>query len=542
MGLMNVLARISGVELTPEAPSAQRLTTSPDRSTALVPVKPSLPDVVRPKSRRAERWPLDMPLVWLSKKDPYTLASAFAGTHVLGSNGSGKTSGSRTFAKAFLKAGFGGCILSAKPDDRAMWEELARATGRAHQLVIIAPDQKWRFNFIAYDLHRGGADLGRRIDNVVETFKNALAQLGTVYGGEAQSWISAAEALLKRAVTVLAAAQDTFTVRELAEFIAQAPQTLDEVKTAEFEASAFSATLRKARATNDARFRWGDFEATHTYWLRDYPRLPPATRESARFTLDYLLSDLASGPFTDLFGTSCNIIPEDSFEGVLLLVDLPSSVSRSNVVAQMIFKLIWQQAALRRAETNADGARPIFLWCDESHLTVTPFDATFQSLCRARRVAYVALTQNLNSYYHRLPAPKSEATAKALIGLFQTQIFHAQADVDTIEHAVKLFGQEVVRRYSDAEGTSTSAGDNWGQGAERGKATRQGGQSREKGSTQTLTAQDTLEDRLKREQLTALKNGGARNGYRVGAYVFSSGQTWRRTGTTLLYTEFDQRQ
>ncbi len=306
--------------------------------------------------------------------------------------------------KAFLKAGWGGCVLAAKPDDRALWQQMARETGREGQLVILSPDQPWRFNFIAYDLARGER-LTDRVENVMATFKDVLAQAGSIYGGEARAWIAAAEALLKRAVTILAARGGAFTVADIADFIAHAPQTVGETKTDEFQVSPFLATITAVREATKGQEAEAEVERTCTYWLRDYPRLPSQTRESTRFTLDYLLTDLESGTVPELFGRRCNIVPEDSHQGAILFIDLPTSVSRSNVVAQMMFKLIWQQAVLRRDVSRPEVTRPVFLWSDESHLLVTPFDATYQSLCRQARAATVYLTQNLNSYFHRLRRP-----------------------------------------------------------------------------------------------------------------------------------------
>ena len=77
---------------------------------------------------------LDHPLVKFSidnKQDWWTIRDAVRGVQIFGGIGSGKSSGSgRTFAKAFLKNGFGGLVLCAKPDERQNWEQLAKEAGR----------------------------------------------------------------------------------------------------------------------------------------------------------------------------------------------------------------------------------------------------------------------------------------------------------------------------------------------------------------------------------------------------------------------------
>ncbi len=204
------------------------------------------------------------------------------------------------------------------------------------------------------------------------------------------------------------------TVADIAEFIAHAPQTVGETKTEEFQASAFLATITAVREASKGQEAEAEVERTHLHLLlRDYPRLPSQTRESTRFTLDYLLTDLESGTVPELFGRCCNIVPEDSHQGAILFIDLPTSVSRSNVVAQMVFKLIWQQAVLRRDVSLPRRRDLCFSGATSRILLVTPFDATYQSLCRQARAATVYLTQNLNSYFHRLPPPEPKATAHA---------------------------------------------------------------------------------------------------------------------------------
>lgn len=82
-------------------------------------------------SRRKPCWQLSMPLLNLSSEDKFTLADACEGVQIFGATGSGKTSGSgRQLALAYLRAGMGGLALTAKPDERAVWERYCRETGR----------------------------------------------------------------------------------------------------------------------------------------------------------------------------------------------------------------------------------------------------------------------------------------------------------------------------------------------------------------------------------------------------------------------------
>src|SRR5688572_25787525 len=118
--------------------------------------------------------PLDTPLCLFSAEDAFTLRDACEGVQVFGGTGSGKSSGSgRTLAHAFLRAGFGGLVLTAKPDERALWEGYCRDTGREHDLCILGPGAPHRFNFLDYEFSRPGAGAGLT-ENIVQLFMLAL--------------------------------------------------------------------------------------------------------------------------------------------------------------------------------------------------------------------------------------------------------------------------------------------------------------------------------------------------------------------------------
>jgi hypothetical protein len=58
---------------------------------------------------------LDEPLLWFDRH-PWTIRDSLEGVAILGDMGSGKTSGSgRTIRKAFMKAGYGGLVMTKRP-------------------------------------------------------------------------------------------------------------------------------------------------------------------------------------------------------------------------------------------------------------------------------------------------------------------------------------------------------------------------------------------------------------------------------------------
>lgn len=137
--------------------------------------KNSLDQHTRPAS--ADLFPLDDPLLAFSHspRDFWTLRDACEGVQIFGSLGSGKTSGSgQAIATAYLAAGFGGLVLTAKPDERELWEGYVRATGRERDLVIFSPDQPHGFNFLSYEMRRPGKGAGDT-ETLIKLFRYILA-------------------------------------------------------------------------------------------------------------------------------------------------------------------------------------------------------------------------------------------------------------------------------------------------------------------------------------------------------------------------------
>jgi hypothetical protein len=495
---------------------------------------------------------LDQPLLHLTPRDGWTLRHACAGTHIFGANGSGKTTGSgRALAHAFLASGFGGLVLCAKPDEARTWLRYAVDTGRVDDVLIVAADGDWRFNFLDYELRRPADNPAARVENLLSTLLNVLEQSGRDSSGEeSQFWKQAAELLLRNALLVLAAAEPRFTLLDLQRFLDSAPRSRDELRDPAFSGSTCRTLLDSARAAYRAEGREPDYQVIENYWLSQYPSLPERTRGSVIFTLGTMLQDVQTGTMRELFCTTTNVLPDDTHEGAIIILDLPAVASRTNRLAQTLFKTVWQQATLRRRV--GPQTRPVFLWADEAHFFITPYDTDFQSLARDRLACTVYMTQNLSAYHQRLPARNAQAMTSAFLGYFQTQIFHALSDPATIQHAAYLFGKR-DRTYINAStshqtGTSTSWGSSHGSsasGAPNGSNWNvTSGHNHGHGESQSRStgwsAQHAVEDTLRPEDFTALKTGGPDNGNTVAAFCFRTGTTWSH-GTTCLYAEFDQR-
>ena len=79
------------------------------------------------------------PLLSFSPLDDWTALNACEGTVIFGSPGSGKSStAAKQIAHSFLANGWGGLVLTAKPDETQTWKGYARETGREQDLKAVA--------------------------------------------------------------------------------------------------------------------------------------------------------------------------------------------------------------------------------------------------------------------------------------------------------------------------------------------------------------------------------------------------------------------
>ena len=132
---------------------------------------------------------LDTSLINFSDKTgstPWTIRDAVEGVQIFGGIGSGKTSGSgRTLALKYLLHGFGGLVLTAKPDEKGNRIEYCRVTGRLNDLIVFEPGSH-SFNFLGYEC-RQQID-GRPItENIMQVLKTVIRASEEKSGGKSAS-------------------------------------------------------------------------------------------------------------------------------------------------------------------------------------------------------------------------------------------------------------------------------------------------------------------------------------------------------------------
>ena len=166
-------------------------------------------------ARQVTPYDLSYPLLRFSESDYFTVGDSFEGVHIFGGNGSGKTSGpGSTVLKAHFRAGYGGLVLTAKNDESDLIRRYAAETGRLADLVIFSPEEKWRFNFLAYEQRRKalGAGLTANIVKLFSTIQDSFERGGDAGGKQERYWKNALNQLLHNAVDLILLSGENLSV------------------------------------------------------------------------------------------------------------------------------------------------------------------------------------------------------------------------------------------------------------------------------------------------------------------------------------------
>jgi hypothetical protein len=547
---------------------------------------------------------LETPLLALSSVDRWNIQDAFEHTLIFGGTGSGKTSGSgRALAHAFLQAGFGGLVLCAKPEEAERWVEYARVSGRDLSIVRLDASGRYRFNFLNYLMNMSAELGGGLVDNAVNTLLRVLeaaqARGGAQgsHGDDAGFWQKAIRELLSHALGSLYHAYGRITLDEMVKLIISAPTSEEQGRDPKFQESSFCyQTMR--RVFTDPAVPLPDREAALlvSYFGQNFGRLDHKTRSNIVISLTAEISPFLKGPLHTLFCTETNVIPEVTHEGAIIIVDLPiKRFEHTGAVAQMLVKYLWQKATERR-EIRAD-TRPVFLWADECQFFISDYDREFQSTARSAHAATVYITQNLPSLYAQIGGRNPQDLADAIIGNFQTKIFHSNTDHRTNQWAADTIGRAIQRRSnrnwsaseteqssastssswsdqtSDSRGTSwghnsgssysvstaplgqqggggsygISSGDNYGGNSSRSRSQSQGGgssqsESLSRGNTEGAGWSEQMDYMIQPAFFAnGLRQGGSRNNRLVTGILLQANRDFSRTGTCWTQVAFRQK-
>ncbi len=482
--------------------------------------------------------------------DRFTIGDSCEGIQIFGSTGSGKTSGSgRKIAKAFLKKGYGGLVLCAKPDERKSWEAYAKQTGRAKDLVVFELG-KGSFNPILYEQKRFGKGAGEtfNITNLIMTL-NLLARNFSAAGGEEgkseKFWDNAVKRAITRMVDLLKLSGEDLTIMNMREVIVNAltkedverfndiTKILEDEQAGDEDRKIAFADLRTWARQNFCLkclldvlskddLTEGQKDSSNlvkSFFFKEFAYLSERTKSIIVESFLGLIQPFESDLLRDQFSKdiSDDLWPELAYEeGKIIILDFPVKEHLlAGVYAQGIYKYIFQQAMERRRVNQEENPTPCFLWVDESHLFTNPvYDSLFQSTARSSLTSTVLLTQGINSYYSVMGSLHSTAKTKSLLMNLTTKIFHASNDYDTNEYASNLIGKE-FKEMASVQRKNIEVG--------------------------MATLSEHLHPKVFPHELTMLEKGGEKsNGYKAEAIIFKSpGRKWS-SGDTYIRCKFDQ--
>ncbi|MES2652990.1 MAG: TraM recognition domain-containing protein [Bacteroidota bacterium] len=487
---------------------------------------------------------LDTPLIITTGTNTHawTIRNAVEGVQIFGSVGSGKTTGSgRTIALKYLTAGFGGLVLTVKPDEKDTWIEYCKLANREKDLIIVEADGKHTFDFLQYESNK--SDKGASFtDNLVDVLKTVIKAGESADKGKSddQFWETALDMLIYNVIDLCLLAYNKVTVQLIYDIVLSLPKN-STIITDEEESKAFYIAYKKvsteikekiqdvenyhASKQNGAEVILTDeeidaipgariFKFLDVFFWETFKNLSDKTRSIVEFTFSGFLFRLLREPVFSLFckGKS-TFSPEDSLNGKIILIHLPvKKLHKVGRDCQILFKYVWQRSMEQR---NNKDTRPVFLWADEAQNFLHEHDVDYQATARSSRIATVYITQNLPNYFAKMGGERSEDRVKSFIATLGTKIFHANSDVVTNQYGSELIGDEYKIVKSESNATS---GDN---------------------VTYTVNENTLLERSVRPEEFACLNTGGVRNNHKVQCIFHQQGDPIKN-GKNYIKMSFNQ--
>lgn len=383
---------------------------------------------MKPKSS----WNLNDPLLCfhaLKEEIPWTIGHACEGTLVFGATGSGKTSGTGThLPAAMLKAGFGGLVLCAKPDEPERFLSLAKACNREADVVMFGPGYDHRFNFLDAELEAGTESLIQAFDQISQAISGEAEDKGDV-------WDKASKQLLRNVL-------DLFR-------LCRRPVQIPEIYKAVVDESYQDSLILSC--TTESYHDEQDLQIIKSYLQKEFREMGDKTKASVLMNLTATLDPFLRGSMRELFCTETTVRPEDTRDGKIIIINLPLKTHKQlGRAAAVAWKFSFQRAIEgyfgKPGQHTADSStRPVFLFADECQYFATSYDAVFQTTARSARACTVYLTQNIANLW-LIGGRKAKEATSSLLGNLQTRVLHQNGCPETYKWFCDVLGRELVER------------------------------------------------------------------------------------------------
>jgi hypothetical protein len=521
---------------------------------------------------------LDTPLLDLSGKGDYWSPRAgTGGLHWLAGIGGGKSSSAHVIAGAYLRAGFGGLVTAAKPEEVDLWKRYAAEHGRKNSLVLF--DENEGFNFLDIELSRHGMEgigaVTEYVMRILEAAKRVSGMSGGG-GGDQEFWESSTRMMLRYTLGPLYAAHGSVSVENIIRFISSAPESHAQREDAGWmERSFLHQVMYQACRTPAVRMPADAMNNTIDFWENRYLQIPEKTRGNIVITVGTVLDRFLHGRLKRAFCGKTTIVPEMAFHGAVICLAMPSLTwNEDGIIAQQLFKYAFQRSVLSRnslAKEHRD--RFIFLWSDEAQEFVNSYDGQFLSLCRGSRCCVVYLTQSLPTYYSKMGGTTARDDAESLVGKFMSHVYGANSCPITNEYASRVIGKVLTRRRNSSRGRAdnfnigmntgesensgssfnhgssasssggrTNAGSNSGSGYNSGQGSNWGAnKGRGTSHNESEGYSESMEYAVEPGFFArSLQTGGPQNNNIVTAIWFQTGRKFNASGTNWMLVRFKQ--
>lgn len=505
-----------------------------------------------PFSRQRVVRRLSTPMLRLSRWDRLRLSDLLESTIIFGSPGSGKTSASgAAFLRLYFSSGGGGLTCAVKPGEADRIIRMAKAAGRGHNLIVVDGSGRHRINFLQY-LMSISPDPGQLITNIVDALSTVIAAVnGQVEpgGSDNQFWQKAMKEALLHSVSVLWAAYGRVSLYDVFALLQSRPTTPAQAVDPHWEATSFMArTLQKAGDAPTHPMHPMDYRAAFDYLTKTLANPDSRTTGNILATLSADLAPLMQGAMRELFSTGTTFVPEMTFDGTIIVMNLPVQVyGQAGLLAQQIIKYLWQKAVLQRKVDRK--TIPVFHYCDEYQMLIAPGDADFVSRSREAVSMTTVLSQSIPGLVSKVSGSKAEHVVNALLACCNTKIFHANGCHVTNKYAADIIDKGMTVRYNGGAnvGWSDQVGDSYNHGSSsNGKETshNQGfgyTRSETRSGGQSLGWSEQMDYLVQPGEFTRLRKGGKVNRRQVDAIIFQNGTKFRLTGQTYLPVTFRQK-
>ena len=488
---------------------------------------------------------LDDVLLRFSKQgDTWTIRDAVRGTQIFGGIGSGKSSGSgKTIAKSFLKKGFGGLVLCAKPDEKANWIRLCQETGRTDDVLVFEEDGGFQFNPLQYELNRdgrGGGEVFNLSNLFMEIYKMGSRLSGAGGSDKDRYWDNALKRSLNRMILLLKLSGHDLSIENMVAIMSSIPTEdvanelgdyndedwtklyqnsfcIECILDAGGKLAEMRSDLDNSEYLNESNALLDEVESfehaynsVYRYFLVEFAKADEKTRSIVAESFLGLAEPFTMGVLKKHFASGVNLLPEATHEGKIIILNFPvKEYLDAGVYAQGIYKYIWQQSTERR---QVEGSSiPCFLWVDEAQLFLSDYDQIFQTTARSSRACTVFISQNISNYYVAIGGSNPKAKADSLLGNLGTKIFHANNDSVTNNWAAEVIGKAFKKIESFSIGTN-----------------------------ENISLGQQYHWQVEPREFTTLKSGGTENDFRVEGIVTVAGRMWSN-GKNYMKRPFNQR-